>query len=205
MKKTMMSKTNIKNCLVIYYSSKIFKLSILTNASMNLIERCFPLVANCNNLIELDFFSLIKILSSSELNIDSELQVFNAADSWLSHDITERSKFAKELLSKVRLTLLSIPALKQISEKISSFSISNESISMIKAVLVNKKQLNPFSCNIKSRYCNQTNFNVLVCGGINFNIHNVSKDAKIFDAKNFHEAKSLPPIKKGRSFLQQFV
>ena len=85
MKKTMMSKTNTKNCLVIYYSSKIFKLSSLTNASMNLIERCFSMIASCNNLIELDFVSLIKILSSSELKIDSELEVLNAADSWLTH------------------------------------------------------------------------------------------------------------------------
>ena len=202
MKKTMMSKTNIKNCLVIYYSSKIFKLSILTNASMNLIERCFPLVANCNNLIELDFFSLIKILSSSELNIDSELQVFNAADSWLSHDITERSKFAKELLSEVRLSLLSIPLLKQISEKNSSFSISNECKNMIKAVLINKEQLNPFSCNITSRYCNQTNFNILVCGGRSYQIQKDSKDVQLFDAKKLHEAKILPQIKQSRSFFE---
>ena len=55
-KKTMMCKTNIKNCLVIYRSSNIFKLKNLTNASMNLIERCFPMMASCNNLIELDFF-----------------------------------------------------------------------------------------------------------------------------------------------------
>ena len=198
----MMSKTNIKNCLVIYYSSKIFKLSILTNASMNLIERCFPLVANCNNLIELDFFSLIKILSSSELNIDSELQVFNAADSWLSHDITERSKFAKELLSEVRLSLLSIPLLKQISEKNSSFSISNECKNMIKDVLINKEQLNPFSCNITSRYCNQTNFNILVCGGRSYQIQKDSKDVQLFDAKKLHEAKILPQIKQSRSFFE---
>ena len=51
------------------------------------------------------------MLSSSDLNIDSELQVFNAFHSWLCHDITERRKYAKELLSKVCLPLLSTSAL----------------------------------------------------------------------------------------------
>ena len=89
------------------------------------------------------------MLSSSDLNIDSDLQVFNAADSWLCHDITERRKYAKELLSKVRLPLLSIPALEQVLEKVSSFSIDDECVSIMKTILMNKKQLNSTSCNIE--------------------------------------------------------
>ena len=56
------------------------------------------MIADTVNFLELDFIIIKKILSSSGLNIDSELQVFNAADSWLCHDITERRKYAKELL-----------------------------------------------------------------------------------------------------------
>ena len=53
---------------------------------MSLIERCFPMIVDSDNFLELDFIFIKKILSSSELNINSELQVFNASDSWLSHD-----------------------------------------------------------------------------------------------------------------------
>ena len=86
---------------------------------MSLIEQCFSMFADSEIFLELEFNYIIKIISSSGLNIDSELQVFNAADSWLSHDITERSKYAKDLLSKVRLPLLSISALKQVLNRVS--------------------------------------------------------------------------------------
>ena len=101
--KVMMSKINIKNCLVSHHSSNIFNLSYSSKVSMNLIELFFPLIADSDNFLELDFNYIRKILSSNGLKIDSELQVFNAADSWLSHDITERSKHAKDILSKVPL------------------------------------------------------------------------------------------------------
>ena len=117
--KTMMSETDIKNCLVTHNSSNIFNLSKSSIESMRLIERCFPMIVDSDNFFELDFISVKKVLSSSSLNIDSELQVFNAADSWLSYDLIERSKYAKDLLSQVRLPLLSIPALKQVLDRVS--------------------------------------------------------------------------------------
>ena len=85
-KKYMKSKIDIKNCVVIYCLSIIFKLSNSCKVSMSLIERSFQIIAESDNLLELDFLSLKTILSSSGLNIDSELQIFNAADCWLCHE-----------------------------------------------------------------------------------------------------------------------
>ena len=93
----MISHTNAKKCLVTYCASNIFNLSNSIKVSMNLIERCFPIISDSDNLFELDFNSLMKILSSNDLKIDSELQVFIAADSWLCHDINKRGKYAKYL------------------------------------------------------------------------------------------------------------
>ena len=73
-----------------------------------------------NSFLKLDFKSVSRILSSSELNIDSEMEVFNVIVSWLGHN-KERSKYAKGIFLKVRLSLLSDPALKLITEKISCF------------------------------------------------------------------------------------
>ena len=112
-----MSKVDVNNCLVFYYLSNVFKHSLIGKALAGLVQSCFPMVAENNNFLELDFISLRKILSSDQLNIDTELQVFNAADSWLCHDITERSKHAKDILSKVRFPLLSVAALKQILDQ----------------------------------------------------------------------------------------
>ena len=154
-----MKTKNNKDSVVYFYISNIFNLSNLCEDSLSAIERCFPMVVESNNFLELDFISIEKILSSGKLNIDSELQVFNAADSWLCHDITERTKYAKDLLSKVRLSLLSIHALRRILDSVSS--IYHECIDIIEAVLV-KNQQNKTICKITSRYCNQTNLNILV-------------------------------------------
>ena len=94
-KKTMMSKINKKNSLVSYCLSNNFKLSNSLKVSMSLIEQLFPIFADSKNFLELEFNYIIKILSSSGLNIDSELQVFNAADSWLSHDIRNVASMQK--------------------------------------------------------------------------------------------------------------
>ena len=47
---------------------------------MSLIEQCFPMFSDSDNFLELNINYVRKIFKSSELNIDSELQVFNAAD-----------------------------------------------------------------------------------------------------------------------------
>ena len=188
----------MKNCLVTHHSSNIFKLSYSSKVSMNLIERFFPIIADSDNFLELDFDYIRKILSSNGLNIDSELQVFNAADSWLSHDMTERGIYAKHLLSKVRLPLLSTPALKQILDRVSSkyYECSN----IIETVLVRKEQLHPFSCNIKSRYCNQTNFLILVCGGRIANTRIPMSDVKLLNANNLSEVENLSHMNEARCY-----
>ena len=111
------SEVNVVNCLVFYYFSNVFNHSVTGKALAGLVQSCFSMFAETNNFLELDFITVRKILSSNQLKIDTELQVFNAADSWLCHDITKRSKHAKDILCKVRLPLLSAAALKQTLDK----------------------------------------------------------------------------------------
>ena len=164
-KKFMKLKIDISNCLALYHLSNIFKPSNSSTVSKLFIERCFPTIAESREFLEFDHISVIKILSSSNLRIDSELQVFNAADRWLSYDLSERSKYAKELLSKVRLSLLSTSALYHILEN-NSLSVFNECASSIKEVLWKKQHSRTTNYNITRRYCNQTDFDVAVCGSM---------------------------------------
>ena len=110
----------ITNVVCLYYIPQLFNSSKLSKSPKLLVERCFPMIVNSTSFIELDFKHVAKILSSSELNIDSEMEVFNAITSWLSHD-KERNKYAKRLFIKIRLSLLSDHALKIVSDKISSY------------------------------------------------------------------------------------
>ena len=99
---------------------------------MCLIERCFSIVADSQNFKELDVISVGKILSSDNLNIDTELQVFNSANTWLTYNITERSKYTRYLFSNIRLTLLSDHAINYLLSTISSTYKNERFIATIK-------------------------------------------------------------------------
>ena len=198
--KVIVSKTNMKNCLVTHHSSNIFKLSYSSKVSMNLIERFFPIIADSDNFLELDFDYIRKILSSRGLNIDSELQVFYALDSWLLYDINKRSKYAKQLFSKVRLSHLSTSALNKILDRV--LSKYSDCSYIIEAVLNNKQQLSTTTCDITTRYCNQTNFKILFFGGHNFKSYKLVTDVKSFAANNLNKVKKLKQMKEAKRYFK---
>ena len=143
------------NVLTFYSLAKQYKLATVSKSSLLCIERCFSIIIKTQNFLHLDFNLVAKVLASSELNIQTEVEIFNAVINWIKHNIEERSKYAKQLLLKVRFTLLSKPALKFISNFDSTFSKKGEFVKLIKQVTVNKKSL--LQKNLSSihtnRYC----------------------------------------------------
>ena len=88
-------KLQIKNAMLFYQLAFKFNLSDLNITVFRYIERCFSMIVDTESFLELDFKTVSKILASSSLQIDSEVEVYNAANKWLNHNIKERSKFAK--------------------------------------------------------------------------------------------------------------
>ena len=163
--KQLKDKLSVVNVSLYYKLSKLFNLSTLKDVFFRYMERCFLMVAETRNFLELDFPLIKNILYSSELHITSELEVCSAADDWISYSTEERSKFSKHLLLTLRLSLLSEPALNYVLSKMSSLCKLDECRAIINNVLLDresfiKKQSND---NITSRYCNQSLFNILVC------------------------------------------
>ena len=72
--------TNIQNITLYYQIADIFNVTILGEASLHYIGRCFTIVMETRNYKELKLKLVRKIIGSSELHITSELEVFNAAD-----------------------------------------------------------------------------------------------------------------------------
>ena len=107
-------KFTVSDTLKWFFISKLFSLKKVFKTSLGIIERWFATVTDSKDFLELDFICVSAVLNSSELLIDSELQVFNAMNAWLNHNSIERSKYAKYLLQRVRLSLLTIPALNNI-------------------------------------------------------------------------------------------
>ena len=169
-------KINVENVSMYRQLSTIFYLPSVNKITSDNIQRCFATVAKTPNFLELDFNHVNEILSSSKINISSELQVFNAADNWLSCKISERKKFAKELFLKIRFPLLPDHVLKKLFQKrlglrsspSSSFHKNEDCLVLINKVLQNKEEYYRGSSSkyYTNRYCSSKMFNILFCGGI---------------------------------------
>ena len=160
------------------------------------IERCFSIVADSNEFLELDFLSIKSILASSELLVDSELQVYDAAKKWLRHKSVERGRHAKDLLLKVRLTLLSTSVLNSILKEKSGFAMNDECVRVVKNVLNNKSANS--SNNATSRYCSQDSFDIIVCAGLQLPSRNVLNDSFTVKSSAFSHLKKMPQLKESR-------
>ena len=196
--KIIQEKKSVENLLTFYTLAKFYSLDTIAKSSFTHIERCFQSVAESQNFLHLNFGLVEKILNSSELNIHSEVEVFDAANSWLKHKIEERSRYAKQLLLTVRLTLLSDQALKQLLDCSSSFTENNECVEILNAALENKKNFFHDKSSTHSRYCNQNEFNVLICGGYDGRSNEVVRSARKIDAMK--NVQVLPSMAEKRRF-----
>ena len=187
-----------KNVATFYHIACIFNYTELSKLSLCHIERLFPLVCENINFKKLDFDLIAKIISSSELNTDSEIEVFNAADNWIAHDFEERRKFASRLLAKVRLNLLSVDALNCILESNVSISKIDDCVAILKNVLKNNKSSLK---NKLSRYWSQDMYKIILSGGYKnqTSFSNVSDVTKQIDVKNLNNMKNIDPLKIKRA------
>ena len=190
-----------KNVATFYHIACIFNFTELSKLSLCHIERCFPLVCENINFKQLDFDLIAKIISSSELNTDSEIEVFNAADNWIAYNFEERSKFASRLLGKVRLNLLSVDALKSIIKCNVSFNKIDDVL--LTSVLKNNKSTFQKKT---SRYCSQQMFNIVVSGGFTKRLNRSGRNTvrknncfyEKFSVENCSDVKVIAPMKTRR-------
>ena len=159
---------NFDNVAMFYQFANLFKFPSLEEQTLSYIERNFTVVIKSRNFFELDVVLVEKILSSSRLQISSEIEVFNVANSWIRYNNETRSKYSKRLFLKARYPLLSDMALEHNLSKNSSFKTSKECVELMKEILPNKKDFfkNKSSKWYTTRCCNQTSFNIVLLGGI---------------------------------------
>ena len=179
----------------------MFKLTDCCKTLVSYIERWFTIIVENNNFVEIDYGFIRKLLSSSELNVDTEIEVFNAAEKWLGHRYEERSKFAKNILLKVRLHLLSDHCLKYIINEPSSFSKNEDCIATMKEILNNKDNFvkKASSLLLTHRYCNQQTSNILICGGRDTRTNELERKLMQVDGRNFKIVKTISSMKEPRS------
>ena len=198
------SNINNRNVALFYKISNYFNFNQLSQLTSCHIERCFTSVCETNNFLELDFILIIKILASSELCIDSELEVLYAAEDWVRYNFAERSKHAKDLLLKVRLPLLSPHVLNNLLTRNFYFNDVDDCVDILKEVAQNTKKYYQEKPNIyfSNRFCTQNMFDIVMSGGENTIGFAKNKFVKFqqIRGENFDAVKSLASIKTKRIY-----
>ena len=182
-----------QNVATLYKISEIFGLSHLKKLTVSFIQRHFKTVTGLQSFLEVDFDFLKKLLSDSELETSSEVEVFNAAYAWISHNIKERSKHTRDILSTVRFPLMSDHALKHVTDKISSFRGVDDCF--VEDIL---KRKNGYLNNkhFTHRYCKQNKFNVLIGGGMK--AVNIVENFMSLNGEDLKSLTSFDPLKVKR-------
>ena len=177
-------KREVESILVCYQFAKYFNISGLAKNLLNHIERCFTLLIESQNFVEFDYQVVSRISSCSGLLITSELEVYNACDKWLSYNIEERSNFARNILLKVRLHLLSDHALNHLLNERSSFTDIDACVTATTDVLKKKGDFVKNNFRYISEDFGQNSFRIFMCGGYHMTNKRALTEVKIIDAKN---------------------
>ena len=175
-----------------YQLANIFHLPNIMKIALNYIERCFSIISETRSFLDLDYAFVKNIISSSDLNIDSEREVLCAVNNWVDYNVAQRQQYAKRLLLEVRLPLLSDSTLKTILNEFSCFKNNNDCLMTIRKYLQNDKWLYPFNVErmFTARKCSQNAFRVLLCGGFKSTCFGVT-DVHELDMRDLTSVRSL--------------
>lgn len=96
------------NCLGIRAFADLYSCSELEHAAYRFICQHFLDVIKCEEFLQLTKQGLINLIEQDEIQVRSEDQVFESVEAWIVYDFTHRKDFSAELLSRVRLPLISL-------------------------------------------------------------------------------------------------
>ena len=157
------STINYKNASIYYKLTSVVHLPKFVKVVLRYIEYCFSLFVETKNLLEMDYKFVAKILSSSNIDITSEIEIFDVGNNWLRYNVSDRLKYAKSILLKVRLSLLKQSELDYILYKFSSFGYNEECVNLINDIIRNKNVVDWKELNIctTGRYCEENKYSML--------------------------------------------
>jgi len=96
------------NCLGIRAFADLYSCSELEETAYRFVRQHFLDVVKGDEFLQLPKQALRNLLREDLLQVRSENQVFEAVEAWILHDFCRRKDFAVELLSNVRLPLLTL-------------------------------------------------------------------------------------------------
>ena len=161
------------------------------------MDSWFLMISETNNFSQLDVELFEKIVSRSSLLVTTEIEVYQTVDKWINYNFKERIKFAKRLLQKIRLPLLSEKTLKTMLTKNNCFTINKDSKAIVNDILrsnfdfYRNKQKNFFT----ARYCSHDAFDILYFGGYEkTKVDGYVVDDKILRMKHSHDCNNSEKV-----------
>ena len=95
------------NCISTFYFAEKYDCEELLNESKSFIHANFASVADMNEFLSLEAKEVERWISSDEIVVETEADVFQIAKKWVEHDKSERKAAFEELLRHVRLVFVS--------------------------------------------------------------------------------------------------
>ena len=143
-----------KNCFFYLQLSKLFYLENLHDFLLNLLFKYYLTKFNLSDFCKLSYTDLAALIASSNLQVDSELEIFYTVIDWISYKKNERKDYIEKLLVLVRLPLLSEEILINVVQAHPLCSNNPECEAIIKKALKVKKRKNLFSSEtwLENRY-----------------------------------------------------
>ncbi|XP_077999474.1 kelch-like protein 15 [Glandiceps talaboti] len=109
---------DVQNYVAALTTAELYGLIELKSLAMDGMKENFIMISTETEFSEMVSKELLcSLISESDLNVHSEVDVLDAVLSWLNFDLGKRLKYATELLSKVRLILIDPYILNELSKR----------------------------------------------------------------------------------------
>ena len=95
------------NCISTFYFAEKYVCDELVSNSRKFIHTNFASVAEMDEFLSLDAKEVERWISSDEISVETEAEVFKIAQNWVEHNKSERNAAFEELFRHVRLVFLS--------------------------------------------------------------------------------------------------
>ncbi|XP_071951306.1 kelch-like protein 8 isoform X1 [Antedon mediterranea] len=95
------------NCLGVRNFAELHGRSELVKSADKFTHEFFCDIVRQEDFLNISFDHFLAVIDSSDLNIENEMQVYKAVMKWVKHDLPGRERCLPELMSKVRLPMMS--------------------------------------------------------------------------------------------------
>ncbi|XP_042335644.1 kelch-like protein 24 isoform X2 [Sceloporus undulatus] len=99
---------SVQNCFEMYSMAQVHKSRTLLHETVQLLIRNFDQVFEAGGFLHLEFSTLLALISSSDLAVASEYQVYQAVRRWVQGHPSLRGPLLGQLVQHVRFPLLSL-------------------------------------------------------------------------------------------------